>query len=94
MLNILSKLFVAPNMEQKNSVRIFTYYFGYQKELRKHFEVPLLRVGLMAIYRITLSDSKEPIVPQVMLRRTLIAILLLILLKELSYLVCNFSKKN
>ena len=74
-LQNLCPLIVAPNMEQKNSVRIFTCYFGYQKELRKHFEVPLLRVGSMAIYRIGLEDLKERSAHLLMLRHMLISLL-------------------
>ena len=75
MLTTLSKLIVVPNMGRKNSVRIFTYYYGYQKELRKHFEVPLLRVGYMAIYRTAQEDLRKRSAHLRMLRAMLISLM-------------------
>ena len=76
-----SNVFVAPNMEQEGlrekafSVRISTSSFGYQRELINHFEVPLLRVGRMVIYRVSPGPLKKPSEHLLMLRRTLIAAL-------------------
>ena len=36
------------------------YYYGYRKELLRHSEMPLLRVGRMVIYRTSSAPLKEP----------------------------------
>ena len=83
-MKVNSSLITVQSMEARATVRISTFYYGYQREVRKSLEVPFLRVGRMVIYRVGnliniprnlfTRVSRKQDAPVLMLRRTLIAV--------------------
>ena len=73
-LQKISKLFVVPNMERVSPSAFSHLLYGYQKELSKHFEVPLIEswpYGDLSKFDRTVEKAFEHLA---MLRRTLIAL--------------------
>ena len=68
----LSKLLYVPNTEQNLSVRISMCFSSMKKEILRHCEAPLLRVGRFLIYRVSVDPLKSASEERVTLRRMLI----------------------